>query len=705
MGTGYVAVMNSYSDQLIIPITVKRKGDFSSLITAVIAPYHPISFSEPLISIAVVVMFKKVDDHEQYSDAQNTIECYATYHHYKLYIVDTSANLNFTQWCPQNDVNLMYSLGSIHLDYYLTLGIPIILVSFFDFGGAMSTNYQIVFMEPIMELFIDGWLTNSAWSRKDFILHGWQKRRRDTMGFARWHSPLIEQQFQAFCNSTQAGSNWRKSSAINCKTCGSYIHLNCWEKLTALTTHDEVECPGLRTSGCKEFLKIGFESRRSSLQTQSKMTKKNVRKRTVHTDNQWECEDEHCGKERRSVPNMSDSVIPMVCTQVAESLLSIFTIGPPALKDEAFQLMDSQNSSEFARDVELAIHKFFRGNSRKSLSTTCNFSYPSASVELTTHLFSENDLFSDSSTSAFSDDEFSSGDNDITSTVSNSKENMYEPPMASLNLSDGMMEGSMGGPVISDRQSGRVLAIAGCTNSGKTTIANLLTNMFSEEGATVEIVHQDDYYLDKEKACSRSNYVIVEGNMITEWTEILDLCDRVIFLTLNQETCRRRRALRCYDPPDVDGYFDDVVWPAYQRHLQKALAIAREDRRISFLDVSSDSDQPDEDLMLSASTFRRSWFVVALNHLYLWVITRILGVTEALHFNSINISISRARCGIAQEVYEDGGCSWKENGEWNAGGRQGGSTEEKSFAQANRTRDANRKVFWLRQMVRQMKSS
>ncbi|VDM73708.1 unnamed protein product [Strongylus vulgaris] len=89
--------------------------------------------------------------------------------------------------------------------------------------------------------------------------------------------------------------------------------------------------------------------------------------------------------------------------------------------------------------------------------------------------------------------------------------------------------------------------------------------------------------------------------MLTEWADLIELCDRVIFLTLDQDTCRRRRTRRAYDPPDVDGYFEEVLWPAYQQHLQKALAIAREDRRISFLDVTSDADHVDAEQMLSVN--------------------------------------------------------------------------------------------------------
>ncbi|KAJ1371861.1 hypothetical protein KIN20_033891 [Parelaphostrongylus tenuis] len=120
--------------------------------------------------------------------------------------------------------------------------------------------------------------------------------------------------------------------------------------------------------------------------------------------------------------------------------------------------------------------------------------------------------------------------------------------------------------------TGRVLAIAGCTNAGKTTMAAVLTKMFAEEGVSVATVHQDDFFHTKEKMEKvwRKNgsqpsffynfdstsaidlekmvrsiktnilcydYVIVEGNMLTEWPDVVDLCDRIIFLTLDAVNC------------------------------------------------------------------------------------------------------------------------------------------------------------------------
>lgn len=46
-----------------------------------------------------------------------------------------------------------------------------------------------------------------------------------------------------------------------------------------------------------------------------------------------------------------------------------------------------------------------------------------------------------------------------------------------------------------------------------------------------------------------------------------------------------------------------------------------------------------------------------------------------------------------KEIYEDGGCSWKENGA--CCGHGGGHPSEKILAEAAQSRDANRKIFWL----------
>ncbi|TKR93953.1 hypothetical protein L596_008312 [Steinernema carpocapsae] len=56
----------------------------------------------------------------------------------------------------------------------------------------------------------DGWLTNSLWSRQDFMLHGWQLRKRDSTGFASWPIPFASgHRFdESLCASSEAHLNW-----------------------------------------------------------------------------------------------------------------------------------------------------------------------------------------------------------------------------------------------------------------------------------------------------------------------------------------------------------------------------------------------------------------------------------------------------------------------------------------------------------------
>jgi hypothetical protein len=57
----------------------------------------------------------------------------------------------------------------------------------------------------------DGWLTNSQWSPKDFIFHGWQKRRLQKIEFAGWFNPLIDNEYFDLqrCFPNQANLNWK----------------------------------------------------------------------------------------------------------------------------------------------------------------------------------------------------------------------------------------------------------------------------------------------------------------------------------------------------------------------------------------------------------------------------------------------------------------------------------------------------------------
>uniref|UniRef100_A0A914E2L3 Molybdopterin synthase catalytic subunit n=1 Tax=Acrobeloides nanus TaxID=290746 RepID=A0A914E2L3_9BILA len=164
----------------------------------------------------------------------------------------------------------------------------------------------------------------------------------------------------------------------------------------------------------------------------------------------------------------------------------------------------------------------------------------------------------------------------------------------------------------------KVVGIDGCTNGGKTTLAKKLCAMLIDDGHSACFISQDDFFLPKDKvpripkkndqhvlfyhydcpesvdetglvseikaAMEKYDYVIVEGNMLSQFTQLLPLIHRLLFVTLDRETCRIRREQRTdYDPPDAPGYFDEIVWTEYCNHVEHALALARKDDRITFL--------------------------------------------------------------------------------------------------------------------------
>ncbi|CAK1589402.1 unnamed protein product [Parnassius mnemosyne] len=172
-----------------------------------------------------------------------------------------------------------------------------------------------------------------------------------------------------------------------------------------------------------------------------------------------------------------------------------------------------------------------------------------------------------------------------------------------------------------------IIGVSGVTCGGKTTLANQLKNTLTP----VYVFHQDKYFhpddsprhvkcaglehnnydilsaLDMESMYNdivttidgedRSHgsfrerregrleiddksFIIVEGFTVLNYAPINEICDLRYYFVLEYEECLLRRSYRLYDPPDVEGYFDQCVWP---EHLKYKAEIER-DARVTILD-------------------------------------------------------------------------------------------------------------------------
>lgn len=65
------------------------------------------------------------------------------------------------------------------------------------------------------------------------------------------------------------------------------------------------------------------------------------------------------------------------------------------------------------------------------------------------------------------------------------------------------------------------------------------------------------------------NILLLEGFLIFNHPMTLDLCNIKFHLHLPYERCKERRSRRTYDPPDVLGYFEMIVWPYYEKHVKE----------------------------------------------------------------------------------------------------------------------------------------
>jgi hypothetical protein len=69
-----------------------------------------------------------------------------------------------------------------------------------------------------------------------------------------------------------------------------------------------------------------------------------------------------------------------------------------------------------------------------------------------------------------------------------------------------------------------------------------------------------------DKQATGIHILIIEGFLIFNDKKLADLCHCKYFLTLTRQQCWERRSVRTYDPPDVPGYFDQCIWPEYEKH-------------------------------------------------------------------------------------------------------------------------------------------
>ncbi|XP_012054549.1 PREDICTED: nicotinamide riboside kinase 1 [Atta cephalotes] len=171
-----------------------------------------------------------------------------------------------------------------------------------------------------------------------------------------------------------------------------------------------------------------------------------------------------------------------------------------------------------------------------------------------------------------------------------------------------------------------VVGISGATCSGKSTLANKIHDYFP----TSVLVCQDNYFLppgdprhvkiqelnhvnwelstslDMQKMYSdvikilqspeknpidSKKLLILDGFLLFEHKAITDLCDYKYFLTLTKEQCWKRRKNRIYEPPDVPGYFDKIVWPEFVKYKNEVIQNNELYETVTFIDGSKDMEE------------------------------------------------------------------------------------------------------------------
>lgn len=176
-----------------------------------------------------------------------------------------------------------------------------------------------------------------------------------------------------------------------------------------------------------------------------------------------------------------------------------------------------------------------------------------------------------------------------------------------------------------------LVGVSGVTNGGKTSLVNYLQKAF--DGCVV--LHQDDFfrseYDDKHEMIPELNHanwealssvdwdklhdavaastsqqppglklMIIDGHIIFNNPKLAKVFDKRYFFTLPRDECLTRRLTRTYDPPDVPGYFDQVVWPMYLKNLQEVRDTQTD---VTYLDGTQDMDELHKEVLQDLQSF------------------------------------------------------------------------------------------------------
>jgi nicotinamide/nicotinate riboside kinase len=144
----------------------------------------------------------------------------------------------------------------------------------------------------------------------------------------------------------------------------------------------------------------------------------------------------------------------------------------------------------------------------------------------------------------------------------------------------------------------KLVALSGCTNGGKTTLAKQLLRDFPrstyltqdnfyfprDEKHLIYIPELDSFNFDVISAIDMNalheelqrlihtgsyDYIFIDGFLLYEDEKLYAMLDRKYFLYLTYEECLRRRMIRHYNSIDTPNYFEKCVWVEYLKYREK----------------------------------------------------------------------------------------------------------------------------------------